>query len=179
MSLFALTASSEQKRIGIDYLNKLFEEKVRDQDEYTSLLRESSKLVAAQKQPPHRTPNGSFCFVADNNYSKRRLSANTPTLAQSTNHLLAKEETLNRLRRRQEEEEREPTTLSSLVAFLFVELNLLAVLLVRAGFVSKRVVVKLRQNFKIYLFIFVLFAVIAAACFFSLIKLFNKINNKT
>lgn len=191
MSLFSLNASSEQKRIGIDYLNKLYEEKVRDQDEYTSLLRESSKLVAAQKasgggqsSSVNRTPSGSFCFVSQEANCIRRLSANTPTLAKSTSQLLAKEEIFLARRRAAEQLEgrnsKDASAMSSgkfsglFGTFLFA-LNILVVLLVRAGFVSKRVVVNVRNNLKIYLFILVLFSVISTACLFSFLKLFNKI----
>lgn len=172
MSLFTLTASSEQKRIGIDYLNKLYEEKVREQDEYTSLLRESSKLVAAQKQQQQasRTPSGSFSFASNSGY-KRRYSANTPTLAQSTNQLLAKEEI---------QIKSESTSAAfSFASILFVGLQFIALVLVRAGFLSKRVVNNLKQNLRIYTFILVLFIVISAAILFSLLKLFNKLKNKT
>lgn len=53
LSLFSLTTSAEQKRV--EYLNQLYEEKVREQDEYTSLLKAGSRLVQR-----HRTSNGSF-----------------------------------------------------------------------------------------------------------------------
>lgn len=188
LSLFALTASAEQKRIGIgmDYLNQLYEEKLRDQNELSSLMQSSSRIVKQQQQAAiNRTPSGSFSLISSSTrnsatnssiYLPRRMSNTTTTLAQSTNHLLAKEEM--DAKRSAEQQVDESLTVYNVFFLLFKALNFIILLLVRAGFVSKRVLKNLKQNFKIYLFIFILFSVILAAVFFSLLKLFNKLKNR-
>lgn len=176
LSLFTLTSSKQKK---LDYLNKLYDEKIREQDELNNLLKTSSKLLASsQKQKKLNSPTSQICFTT-NTYEayciNKRRSSNVNLAQQSTNNLMFLDNDDNN-RRRSSFDSDNISPVKDLAAP--ERLNFFVLMLLRAGFISKRVIRNFKQNIKIYLFILFLFSVILASILFSLFRLVNKLKKK-